>query len=232
MPVFLITGASQGIGAAIAREMSQEPDAHVALVARNGDNLKAVAASCDDAADVSIHVCDVTDPDAVGRMAEKVTGDIGVPDLVVNNAGVFRPGGFLEATLDDFRTQVDVNLTSAFIVSQAFAPAMIARASGMFVFLGSVASLKAYPGGVAYCAAKHGLLGLARVMREEMRSSGIRVTTLLPGATWTPSWDGAGFPEERLMPAEDIAALVGDAYRRSPRTVVEEVLVRPQLGDL
>ncbi len=232
MPVFLITGASQGIGAAIARELSREADAHVILVARNAENLAAVAASCEAAATVSVHVCDVTDAAAVSRLATTVTDEAGVPDLVVNNAGVFRPGGFLEATLDDFREQVDVNLTSAFIVSQAFAPGMIDRRSGMFVFLGSVASLKAYPGGVAYCAAKHGLLGLARVMREEMRSSGIRVTTLLPGATWTPSWDGAGFPEERLMPAEDIAALVGDAYRRSPRTVVEEILVRPQLGDL
>jgi NAD(P)-dependent dehydrogenase (short-subunit alcohol dehydrogenase family) len=85
---------------------------------------------------------------------------------------------------------------------------------------------------VAYGAAKHGLLGLARSLREEVRELGLRVTTLLPGATYTGSWAASGLPEARFMPPEDLARLVVDLHRLSDRTVVEEVLLRPQLGDL
>jgi short-subunit dehydrogenase len=109
---------------------------------------------------------------------------------------------------------------------------MSERGSGQFIFMGSVASVKGYPGGVAYCAAKHGLLGLARALREESKASGLRVTTLLPGATLTPSWDGSGVPEDRFMPAADIAQAVKCAVDMSGMTVMEEILLRPQPGDL
>ena len=232
MPVFLITGASQGIGAEVARHFSREPDARVVLVSRNEPLLEEVAASCEEGADVRWFPCDVTDEKAVAEMARSVTSDVGVPDVVVNNAGLFRPGGFTDLSVADFRAQVDVNLNSAFIVTRAFLPDMLARKSGGFFFMGSVASIKAYPGGVAYCASKHGLLGLARALREETRESGIRVTTLLAGATWTPSWHGSGHAEARMMPVGDIASLILDAYHLGDRSVVEEILVRPQLGDV
>ena len=109
---------------------------------------------------------------------------------------------------------------------------MIERGSGYVFYVGSVASTRAYPGGAAYCAAKHGLLGLARVVREETKSSGLRVTILLPGATWTPSWSGVDLPEERFIPAGDIAKMLVDLYHLDSRTVVEELVVRPQLGDI
>jgi short-subunit dehydrogenase len=117
-------------------------------------------------------------------------------------------------------------------VTQAFLDAMLERGKGHFFFMGSVASIRAYPGGVAYCAAKHGLLGLARVVREELKGEGLRVTTLLPGATYTPSWEGSELPEDRFMPPEDIAQTVVDAWQLSSRSVVEEILLRPQEGDV
>lgn len=233
MPTFLVTGASQGIGKAIAEALAREPAAHVAVVARNTENLKQVAGRCQElGAKASIFPCDVTDAAAVAAMGAAVHDDMGVPDLVVNNAGLFKPGSLYEIGIDAFRAQVDVNLTSAFLVTKAFLNSMTARGSGMFVFMASVASLRAYPGGAAYCAAKHGLLGLARSVREETRDKGLRVTTLLPGATFTPSWEGVDLPEERFMPASDIAQAVVDAYHLSERSVVEELVIRPQLGDL
>ncbi len=233
MPVFVVTGASQGIGRAIAEAFAQEPKAHIALVARNEEKLTQVAAACTALGAVAaVFPCDVTDEDAVASMAQAVIEKWGAPDVLVNNAGVFQPGSLLETTLASFRQQVDVNLISAFSVTQRFLKPMLDRDKGAIFYMASVAALKAYPGGAAYCAAKHGLLGLARSVREETRSTGIRVTTLLPGATLTPSWDGVELPEERFMPATDIAKAVLDIYHMSDRTVVEEVILRPQLGDI
>jgi NAD(P)-dependent dehydrogenase (short-subunit alcohol dehydrogenase family) len=229
----LITGASQGIGAAVARAFAGEPGARLALVARSEERLTEVAEACRaDGAEAAVFACDVADDAAVSGMADAVRERFGVPDVVVNNAGLFEPGGLLDTEAAAFRRQVDVNLTSAFLVTRAFLPAMVERRSGDLFFMASVASIRGYPAGAAYCAAKHGLLGLARAVREETKSHGIRVISLLPGATFTPSWEGAGLPEERFMPADDIAAALLSTYRLSRRSVVEEILLRPQLGDV
>ncbi|MFQ5571930.1 MAG: SDR family oxidoreductase [Rhodothermales bacterium] len=233
MPTVVVTGASQGIGRAVAEAFAKEPDARLALVSRSREKLEAVAAQCRaQGADAAVFACDVTDDAAVQQTARAVLERWGAPDVLVNNAGLFRPGTVRETTPVLFREQVAVNLTSAFVVTQAFLDAMTARGRGHLFYMASVASIRGYPGGAAYCAAKHGLLGLARVVREETKPMGLRVTTLLPGATLTPSWDGVDLPEERFMPPEDIARTVLDIYRLSDRTVVEEILLRPQLGDV
>ena len=174
----------------------------------------------------------MTDDEAVAAMADAVRARFGTPDVLVNNAGAFVPGGVLEMSAADFRAQIDVNLTSAFLVTHAFLPAMVERGSGDVFFMASVASVQGYPRGVAYGAAKHGLLGLARSLREEVKPHGLRVMTLLPGATYTDSWAASDLPPERLMPPEDIAAAVLAMHRLTGRTVVEELLLRPQLGDI
>jgi NAD(P)-dependent dehydrogenase (short-subunit alcohol dehydrogenase family) len=174
----------------------------------------------------------VTDDDAVAATADAVRARFGTPDVLVNNAGAFVPGGVLEMSAADFRAQVDVNLTSAFLVTRAFLPAFVERGSGDVFFMASVASVQGYPRSVAYGAAKHGLLGLARSLREEVNPHGVRVMTILPGATYTDSWAASDLPAERLMPPEDIAAAVLAMHKMTGRTVVEELLLRPQLGDV
>jgi NAD(P)-dependent dehydrogenase (short-subunit alcohol dehydrogenase family) len=165
-------------------------------------------------------------------MAAAVRAAWGVPDVLVNNAGLFRYAPLEELTLDGFREQLDVNLTGTFSVTKAFLPAMRERGAGHLFFMGSVASLQAYPGNAGYCAAKHGVRGLARVVREETKDEGLRVTTVIPGATYTPTWDGVDLPEERFMPPEDVARAVVDATHLSDRTVLEELVLRPQEGDV
>ena len=233
----VITGASQGIGAAIARTFASEPpgDAptRIALAARSADSLNAVADTVRKrGAEALVCPTDVTDDEDVDHLAERVLGDWGAPDVLVNNAGMFRYAPLDELTIDGFRDQIDVNLTGAFAVTQAFLPAMRERKTGHLFFMASVASIQAYPGNAGYCAAKHGLRGFARVVREETKDEGIRVTTVLPGATRTPTWEGTELPDERFMAAEDVAQAVVDATGLSSRTVVEELLLRPQEGDV
>ena len=178
------------------------------------------------------YACDVTSGEQVALVAGKVLDQWGAPDVLVNNAGSFEPGSLIETAEDAFRRQVDVNLVSAFLVTRAFLEPMLHRGEGALFYMASVASIRAYPAGAAYCAAKHGLLGLARSVREETRGTGLRVTALLPGATLTPSWDGVDLPEERFMLPADVARAVLDIYRLSERTVVEEIILRPQQGDI
>lgn len=234
MPLVLITGASQGIGAAMARAFASEvPDTRLALVARTEEKLEHVAADCRDlGAAAEVFPCDVAYDDAVEHMAGVVRERMGIPDVVINNAGSFAPGGVLEMSAQDFRSQIDVNLTSAFLVTHAFLPGMVERGSGDVFFTASVASILGYPRSVAYGAAKHGMLGLARALREETKEMGIRVVTLLPGAAYTDSWAASGLPEDRFMPPEDIARLTVAIHAMTDRTVVEEILLRPQLGDV
>lgn len=233
MPTIIITGASQGIGTAIALRFAREQNVTLALVARNEANLKTVADQCRSlGAKASVVVCDVADHHAVAHAMQSLVETLGVPDLLINNAGTFLPGSILETSPEEFKRQVDVNLNSAFYVTRSILPAMLERKSGAVYFMASVASIRAYPNGGGYCASKHGLLGLSRVVREETRNDGIKTVAFLPGATRTASWDGTDLPDERFMAPEDIAELVWSTFSLSPRTMVEEVVMRPQLGDI
>jgi len=230
----IITGASQGIGAAIARSWSQSfSGSRMSLLARNESKLENLAADCQDfGADAVAFPCDLTDSTAVRKTCREIIDKNGTPSVLINNAGAFEPGGIADTSFEDFDKQIQVNLTSAFQMTSLIIPHMIQAGRGHLFFMASVASLTAYPGSVGYCSAKHGLLGLARAIREETLEQGIRVTSLFPGATLTSSWSGTNLPYERFMPPEDIAKAVISAYLMSDRTVVEEIILRPQKGDI
>ncbi len=165
-------------------------------------------------------------------MARAVRARQGEVDVLINNAGSFLPGPLTKMSVAGFDAMLGANLRSAFLVTREFAPAMAKRRRGDIFFMASVAAIRGFPLGGAYVAAKHGLLGLARAFRAELKPRGVRVITILPGATWSPSWDGSGVPRERMMATEDVARAFYDAYKLSRRTVVEELVLRPQLGDV
>jgi NAD(P)-dependent dehydrogenase (short-subunit alcohol dehydrogenase family) len=233
-PVVLVTGASQGIGAAIAKVFAAEvKGVRLALVARNVRGLQATAKACaKSGATAECFECDVANEASVSLMAEAVREQFGPVDVLINNAGAFAMAPFVDTKPDEFDRMIAVNLRSAFLVTQAFLPAMLQRKAGDIFFMSSIAGLGAYPNAAAYCAAKFGVTGLAKVLRAETKDRGIRVCCVHPGATWSPSWEKSGVKPERIMPAADIARAFLDVYRLGRGTVVEEIILRPQLGDL
>lgn len=233
-PVVLVTGASQGIGAAIARTFAREiRGVRLALVARNEAKLAAVARACAKAgAAAEIFPCDVSDEGAVAAMAKAVTKRFRNVDVLINNAGKFAGAPFPEMSVAQFDDLIAANLRSVFLVSRALVPGMIARERGDIFNMCSIAASTAYPGGAGYSAAKAGVASLSRIMRAELKATGVRVCCVYPGATWSPSWEKSGVPAQRMMPAEDVARAILDIYRLGRNTVVEEIVLRPQLGDV
>jgi len=233
-PVVLITGASQGIGAALARVFAAEiRGVRLALVARNRAKLEAVARSCrHQGARAEVFACDVSLEPAVTAMAAAVAAAFGPVDVLINNAGDFVSAPFLKTTVAEFDRMLAVNLRSVFLVTRAIAPAMARRGRGDIFNMSSIAGRQAFAGDAAYCAAKFGVAGLSQVLRLELKGRGVRVCCVYPGATISPSWKGSGVAPERMMPASDVARAFLDCYRLSRRTVVEELVLRPQAGDL
>lgn len=235
-PAILITGASQGIGAAIAKVFAQEiPGVRLALVARNERNLRTIARACakgGERATAEPFACDVSDERAVDAMAAAVTKRFGAVDVLINNAGAFTAAPFVETSVAEFDRMIAVNLRSAFLVTRAFLPPMLKRKRGDVFFMSSIAGLGAYPNAAGYCAAKFGVTGLAKVVRAETRGTGVRVCCVHPGATWSPSWSESGVSPERIMPAEDVARAFFDVWKLGRRTVVEEIVLRPEQGDV
>jgi len=153
-------------------------------------------------------------------------------DILVNNTGIFIPGKILEEQDGVMEKLWSVNLASAYYVTRVLAPLMIRKNQGHIFNMCSVASIKAYPNGGSYSISKFGLLGFSKVLREELKYMGIKVTAIIAGSTWSDSWKGADFPENRLMQPHDIASTIYAAYALSTVAVVEELIIRPQKGDL
>lgn len=234
-PLVLVTGASQGLGEAIALAYARRHrGVRLALVARNADNLEAVAERGEKrGADAHGFVCDVTDEAAVGRLpaavAERFRGS--APDIVVNNAGRFIPAKLADTPPALFDELLAANLRSAYLVTRAFLPALQNRGSGDLVFISSICGKIGLQGCAAYTVAKHGLTGLAAALRAETKGSGLRVLAVHPGAIATPVWKDAPVPRDRLMRAESVAEAIVALTSLAPDTVAEDLLLRPGPGD-
>jgi NAD(P)-dependent dehydrogenase (short-subunit alcohol dehydrogenase family) len=231
--VVVITGASQGIGEQIAYAFSRVKNVTLVLLARSEKNLQKVVKACKESSvDVHYHVCDVTDEAAVQSAASEILSQWGAPDVLVNNAGQYAPTSFINTSLDEFKSVIDVNLTSAFLVTRAFLADMLKKKSGDIFFICSIASLHGYADSFAYCAAKHGMLGLARTLRQETLNTGLRVMSIMPGAVLTPAWGNEPHDEKRFIPAADVGKIIVDLHHLDASSNVEELVIRPRLGDI
>jgi short-subunit dehydrogenase len=173
---------------------------------------------------------DLYDPAAVEQLARQLA-DLNV-EVLLNNAGVFLPGGISTEEPGHLERTLQLNLLAPYHLTRAVLPRMKARGHGTIVNLGSTAGLVGYPNGGSYCISKHALQGLSRALREELKPTGVRVVSVSPGATLTESWAGTDLPPERFMRPEDVAEAVWLACNLPVGTVVEEIVLRPQLGDL
>jgi short-subunit dehydrogenase len=230
----VITGGTKGIGRAIA-ELFAEKGFHVAVCARTEADLKAMQADFQQRfPDVQLltRSVDMRSKQQVLDFAAFIQQEWGPVDVLVNNAGVFIPGALAEEEDGHLELMVETNLYSAYYLTRALLPSMIEHRKGHIFNMCSIASLHAYPNGGSYSISKYALLGFSKNLREETKDQGIRVSSIMPGATWSASWEGVDLPEERLMKAEDVAIAVWSAWSMSPQAVMEDIVLRPQLGDL
>ncbi|HEV2354976.1 MAG TPA: SDR family NAD(P)-dependent oxidoreductase, partial [Puia sp.] len=181
---------------------------------------------------VRSHAADLGDPRQVGELGRWVL-ESGLPvDVLVNNAGQFVSGSLYEEKEGVLERLMAVNLYGAYHLTRSLLPSMMARKAGHIFNICSIASLKAYPNGGSYGITKYALSGFSANLREEMKGFGIKVTAVYPGAAYTDSWAGSGVDPHRIMEAADIARMVVAAAALSPQATVEEIVLRPQLGDL
>lgn len=230
----LVTGGTKGIGRAVIEKFAAD-GFHIITCARKEADLKALKLEIEQQytfSKVFYRPTDVSDPVALDAFIDYVKGLKVRIDVLVNNAGVFIPGPVIGESNTILPYMLETNLTSAYRITKAFVEDMIRRRSGHIFMMCSTASITAYTNGGSYCISKFALYGLSKVLREELKPHGVKVTAILPGATYTASWEGVDLPIERFMRAEDVASAIINAYSMSPSAVVEEVLIRPQLGDI
>lgn len=233
-PTILITGASKGFGYAIAEAFAKQ-GYNLLLSSRSDMALyKAMETLITRFPNNEIRGkhFDLSTRAGVDGLAAWVKETGIVPDILVNNAGVFLPGSVHNEPENTLETMLNVNLFSAYHLTRALVGEMMQRGSGHIFNMCSIASLHAYSNGGAYSISKFALLGFSKNLREEMKPHGIKVTHVIPGAAFTASWEGSGVDPERIMEAADIAQMMVAAAALSPQACVEEIVLRPQLGDL
>lgn len=230
MPTALVTGATEGIGRAIAFELGSA-GYQVGVCARTPSRLRSLLEELR-AAGITAHgvPADVGVEADVATLAEEITRVLGPLDVLVNNAGVAVLKPFAELTLDEWDTTIATNLRSLYLVTRAFLPAMRARKHGAIVNIASLAGRNGFAGGTAYTASKHAVLGFARSLMLEVRKENIRVITICPGSVDTPLIHNQGMltPDvSRILQPEDVADTVMAALALPERALVSELDIRP-----
>jgi 3-oxoacyl-[acyl-carrier protein] reductase len=223
----LITGASRGIGLAIASRLGRM-GASVAICARKREAVEGAAAALrDQGVRVLPIVADVTRTDDIERMIEEASGQLGEIEILVNNAGIGIFGPFHERSEADWDAVLGTNLKAMFLTGRAIASRMIRLGRGHIINISSLASKSAFPGGAIYCASKWGLMGLSACMAEDLRAHGIRVSVICPGSVATEFSAHAGRDPRTLLQPEDVAHAVAMVVTQREGSFISEIDVRP-----
>lgn len=230
-PNLIITGATKGIGRAIAARFA--PHCDLAIIARTEADLystqQALALQAPDC-NVAVFPADLSDKGQVQQLAQTLAKQYPKIDILINNAGLFVPGDLLKEPGDALEKMMAVNVFAPYYLCRALWPNM---ARGGHIFnIASVASRERYIGKGSYGVTKAALLSFTHSLRHELKDKAVRVTAILPGPTWSASWAGATLPEDRLLQGADVAEALWSAWNMPPNAVIEEVTIRPQLDDL
>jgi short-subunit dehydrogenase len=229
----IITGASRGIGRAIAEIFAS--NGHTLFLSSRSD--VALYKTTEELTTRYPHATVRSKPFdlSVKERAQQFGRwclEQAVPDVLVNNAGVFEPGNTFNEPEGTLENQIATNLYSAYHLTRTVLPKMIERKTGHVFNMCSIASLDAYPNGGAYSVSKYALHGFTKNLRHEMLQFGIKVTGVFPGAVMTDSWSGFDNSSHRIMEADDIAKMIYAATQLSMQACVEDIVIRPVLGDL
>lgn len=227
-PLIVVTGGTKGIGRAIAdRFVAEGFDA--VICARSVDGIQAPDESTPGLLSVA---ADLSTRDGVTILLNYIHSLNRPVDVLVNNTGIFQPGQIHNEAEGTFEQLMNTNVASAYHLTRGLVRDMMIRRQGHIFMMCSTASITPYTNGGSYCISKFALLGMSRVLREELKPHNVKVTAILPGATLTASWEGTDLPEERFMKPDDVANSAWAAYALSESAVMEEILIRPQLGDI
>lgn len=229
----IITGASKGLGKAFAKIFAANNHT-LLLCSRNINQLSATANELKSEypkANIQYKNFDISKKNEAVNFG-KWCLQFGVPNIVINNAGQFTPGSVYNEADGILEQMIEVNLYSAYNLTRTILPEMINTKQGHIFNICSIASLKAYNNGGSYSISKYALMGFSKNLREELKPFNIKVTTVYPGAVYTDSWANTGVDENRIMEVNDIAKMVYNATLLSPQACVEDIILRPLLGDL
>lgn len=230
----VITGSTKGIGKAVTDTFAHLASS-VFLTARTLADLHHQRDELQQsfpALKIFIFQADFSIKKEVESFGDFVSQNCSNVDILVNNAGFFHPGSLMDEDEGLYELTMATNVTSAYVLCRKLVPAMKKAMSGYIFNICSVASLMAYPNGGSYSISKFALLGFTKNLRVECIPFKIKVTAVIPGATWTQSWAGSGQKQDRLMEVNDVASSMLSAYQLSPSAVVEEIILRPLEGDL
>ena len=230
--IALVTGASSGIGKYLSIELAKN-DFEVILSSRNLEKLKNTADQIEKEGGSSYIIpSDLSDLDSIENLYSESL-KIGFVGTVINNAGIARFDKIQNININDWDSQLSVNLKAPFLVTKLFSSPMIANKKGMFVYINSVAGKKAYPYSSAYVASKFGLLGFSRSIREELREYNIKVISVHPGAVDTALWDNidVDFSRKEMMKSNNIAKSITYAICSPDNVVIEEMDIQRTKGD-
>lgn len=227
--VAVVTGASRGIGLAIARTLA-ESGVQVVMVARGKQALEKAARRVGRGAIAA--PADVSQPHDVESIFRRVARHPGRLDILINNAGVFTFKPFRATTLEDWRKNLDINLTALFLTTRSALPLLMKSGAPHIINILSTSSRHAFPKCSAYTAAKFGALGFTQVIHRELRSEGIRVTAILPGVTETRMLSEFDFAVNRngILQPQDVADAVTSSLTAPSRATYEEILLMPSKG--
>jgi len=230
----VVSGGGGGVGREIALELARR-EFSLALIGRREGPLVATLGASDLPPSRGLAVtCDVTDPVAMAAACAQIEQRFGAPEIVVPAAGIVRLGKVSELPAEQFAATLATNLNGVFNLLRPLLPAMLRRGRGWLFPILSVAARQAFPEWGAYAASKWGLAGLVAALRAELMGTGVRITAVYPGATDTPLWDGLRGTWNRaaMVPASEVARLIGCALDSDPRALVEEIHVGPVGGAL
>ena len=230
----LVTGGTKGIGRAVIEQFAKE-GFHIITCSRNEKDLQKLKLDIEQNytfSKVFYQEADLSDGKSRKSFLEYVKKLNVKVDVLVNNSGLFIPGKITEEDDEALPFMIQTNLYSAYYLTKGVVPDMVKRRSGHIFNICSTASITPYINGGSYCISKFAMYGMTKVLREELKEHNVRVTAILPGATLTASWEGVDLPPERFIKAEDVAMAIFNAYALSDNSVIEELLIRPQLGDL
>jgi short-subunit dehydrogenase len=229
----LITGGTKGIGLATARIFAQNGYGIITCSRHQEDLLNFKENFIRNyQVPVQTYQGDLAEPSFVEKICRSCIERDQIPAVLINNAALYWPGTILSETPGNLELMLAVNLYAPYELCRKLIPQMLIRGKGDIFNIGSISSIRSLPEGGIYSISKHALSGMTKTLRAETMHTPIRVSLIIPGATFTSSWDGVPIDPNRLMPPEDVASAIFYAHQLTSRSILEEIIIRPIKGDL